>query len=102
MDKTDSWLGASRRVQELASKRSAAGRRVEPDEIVIQMVRDVLRNAPALLTFAEASKRTGYSSRTLQRWAAGRKLKVVRLAGASPRIPRQEIERLLCDGFWDA
>jgi excisionase family DNA binding protein len=50
---------------------------------------------PRLLTKNEAAKELRTTARTIARWTSIGVLRVVRLPGGHPRVPREEIERLL-------
>ena len=73
-------------------------RRTESD-LSTALVEDVLRDAPALMTFKQTAEHTGISKRTWHRWVAQGLVRVVRPAGGQPRIPRLEVARILRDGI---
>ena len=68
-------------------------------ELSAALVEDVLRDAPALMTFKQTAEHTGISKRTWHRWVAQGLVRVVRPAGGQPRIPRLEVARVLQDGL---
>lgn len=59
-----------------------------------ELARELVADLPALLSPDQAAEFWGVSTRTLRRWEAAGRLRVVRV-GRVLRIPRTEIERLL-------
>jgi excisionase family DNA binding protein len=68
------------------------------DSTVDDIVAEIVRDLPALITIDAAAGLLAKSERTIRSYIGRGLLRAFRPCGGAPRIPRSEIERVLREG----